>query len=637
MRAVAQGWFKNARSSLVPTVVEQTNRGERAYDIYSRRVKAVVHHDDLKKEWVQAGKPEAARTLIELGGARTFLGVPMLRGGELVGALGICRQEVRPFTDKQIELVENFAKQAVIAIENARLLNDLRESLEQQTATSDVLQIISSSPGELQPVFDKMLENATRVCNAEFGTMLLEGDGAFRHVALYNVPPAFAEFVGRDTVVHSPRDGVLGRVAQTKQPIHITDLRDEPVYLRGAESARMLADLGGARSVLGVPMLRQGELVGALGIYRQEVRPFTDKQIELVQNFVAQAVIAIENARLLDELRQRTADLTESLEQQTATSDVLQVISSSPGELELVFEKMLGSAARVCNAKFGSLLLQEEGVFRYVAQHNVPSALAELMRCEPRVRAPPDSPLDRMARMKQVVHVADVRAEEAYIRGAAMVRMADVGGARTILYVRMLKGDELIGVIGIYRQEVQPFSDKQIELVSNFASQAVIAIENMRLLKELRESLEQQTATSQVLGVISSSPGELEPVFNTILENATRICDAGFGTLLSYDGEAFRNIALCNVPPAFAEQDKGNPFVPPSDAPLGRFRETKQPIHVADLRTEPAYKRGFAPIQRPLLPDSEIVGTFVIRSISRMPRRRSFGGHRSFGSSSNEA
>ena len=218
-----------------------------------------------------------------------------------------------------------------------------------------------------------------------------------------------------------------------------------------------------------------------------EVRPFTDKQIELVQNFADQAVIAIENTRLLKELSQRTADLTESLEQQTATADVLKVISSSPGELEPVFEKMLESATRVCNAKFGSLLLQEGGVFRYVAQHNVPSALAELMRCEPSVRAPPDSPLDRMARTKQVVHVADVREEEAYIRGAAMVRMADVGGARTTLYVPMLKEGELIGVIGIYRQEVQPFTDKQIELVSNFANQAVIAIENTRLLKELRQ------------------------------------------------------------------------------------------------------------------------------------------------------
>jgi GAF domain-containing protein len=524
-----------------------------------------------------------------LAGYRTHLGVPLLREGSPIGVILVSKRIVRPFDNKHIELVTSFADQAVIAIENMRLFGEvqsrsreLSELLEQQTATSEVLQVISSSPGELQPVFDKMLENATRVCDAEFGTMLLQEHDAFRHVALYNVPPAFVELVGRDPIVHSPQDGILGRVARTKEPIHVADLRDEAVYLRGVEPARVLVDVGGARSVLGVPMLRQGELVGALGIYRQEVRPFTDKQIELVQNFAAQAVIAIENARLLKELR-------ESLQQQTATSEVLQVISSSPGQLLPVFEKMLEQATRVCDAKFGAMLLQEGDEFRHVAEHNLPFELTELMRREPSIRAPTDSPIDRVAQSKQVVHVADVRGEPAYIRGAAMTRMADTGGARTVLYVPMLKEGELIGIIGIYRQEVRPFTDKQIDLVSNFAKQAVIAIENTRLLKELRESLEQQTATSEVLSVISSSPSELQPVFDKMLENATRICDAKFGNLVLWEGDAVRMVAGHGLPAAYEEFWRSGSVRPHPKSGVARLLATRQPVHITDVSAAQPY------------------------------------------------
>ena len=424
---------------------------------------------------------EEART----NGIRTMLAVPLMREGAPIGIITLLRHAVRPFTDKQIELAETFADQAVIAIENVRLFDEvqartkeLSESLEQQTATAEVLQVISSSPGELEPVFQKMLENATRVCGAEFGTMLLEESDGFRHVALHNMPNAFVEFVSRNPIIQSRRDGLLGQVALTKQPIHVTDFRDTPPYRRADESASVLADAGGVRSALAAPMLKEGELVGLISIFRQEVRPFTERQIDLAMNFARQAVIAVENTRLLNELR-------ESLQQQTAMSEVLQVVSSSPSELDPVFKKMLENATRVCNARFGSMLIQREGEFRWVAEHNLPSASAELMRREPIVRAPPDSPLGRLARSHQVVHVADLREEPAYIRRAAMTRLAEAG-ARTLLYVPMLKEGELIGIIGIYRQEVRPFTDKQAELVSNFAKQAVIAIENTRLLNELK-------------------------------------------------------------------------------------------------------------------------------------------------------
>jgi len=259
----------------------------------------------------------------------------MLNKGKLIGSISIYRQEVRPFTDKQIALLQNFAAQAVIAIENTRLLNELRESLQQQTATAEVLQVISSSPGELQPVFEIMLQNATRLCEANCGTLALHEGNDFRNVAMHGVPIAFRDERQRQSMIHPGPGHHLARLLETGKLVHITDIATDQAL------APSLAKFAGARTLLTVPMLKENELVGAMSLYRQEVRPFTAKQIELVQNFAAQAVIAIENARLLNELRQRTDDLTESLEQQTATSEVLRVISASPGQLEPVFQAML--------------------------------------------------------------------------------------------------------------------------------------------------------------------------------------------------------------------------------------------------------------------------------------------------------
>src|SRR6516225_427893 len=262
--------------------------------------------------------PESALIGLETGGLRTVLSVPMLKQGELIGTFNLFRQEVRPFTDKQIELVQNFAAQAVIAIENTRLLNELRESLHQQTATSEVLGVISSSPGELEPVFRAMLESATRICEAKFGSMYLREGDAFRIVAMHNAPPAFAEARRLQPLVRPGPGTGLYRVASTKQVVHIVDIRAEQPYLEREPSSVTMVERAGARTLLIVPMLKDDELIGNINIYRQEVRPFTGKQIELVKNFAAQAVIAIENTRLLNELRQRTDDLSEALEQQTA-------------------------------------------------------------------------------------------------------------------------------------------------------------------------------------------------------------------------------------------------------------------------------------------------------------------------------
>jgi two-component system, NtrC family, sensor kinase len=432
-----------------------------------------------------------------VGRYRTMLGVPLLQEGEPIGVIGMSRIAVRPFTDKQIELVTTFADQAVIAIQNVRLFDqvqerthELTESLEQQTATSEVLEVISSSPGELEPVFKKMLENATRVCGAYFGTMNLWDGEKFILVADHNIPPEFSAFRQRTPISAQPGT-LFAAIAETHQAVQVDDLRESAGYKAGFSHVVGMADIAGARTLLMVPMLKENELMGAITIIRQEVRPFTDKQVALVENFTKQAVIAIENTRLLKELRQRTDDLSESLQQQTATSEVLETISSSTGDLAPVFDKMLENATRICGAKFGTMTLYEDGGFRTVALYNAPKIYADTQLYK-RIRPHPESGLSAVEKTHETVHIDDIRTEPPYIEGNPNVRaLADLAGARTLVIVPMLKDEELIGTITIFRQEVKPFTDKQTELVANFANQAVIAIENARLLNQLRERTEE--------------------------------------------------------------------------------------------------------------------------------------------------
>src|SRR5262252_2977851 len=442
------------------------------------RTKQPVHITDITLERAYAEREPARVAAVELAKARTFLAVPMLKENELVGIIAIYRQEVRPFTDKQIALVQNFASQAVIATENARLFEaekqrtrELAESLEQQTATSDVLRIVSSSPGNLQPVFESMLANATRICQAKFGTLYLKEADAFRAVATHNAPAPYVEDRKRN-LARPPPDSTLGQVLKTHRVTQVADITAVKSYIEGDPYLVSAVKLGGFRTVLAVPMLKDDSLIGAITINRQEVQPFTDKQIAVVQNFAAQAVIAIENTRLLNELRQRTSDLSESLEQQTATSEVLAVISKSPADLKPVFEAMLENATRICEAKFGSLFRFDGKAFHLVAEVGTPPELAEAQRQLLRTGPTPGGLFDRAVRTKQVIHSADAT------KDAAVGLAAKFGGARSTMCVPMLKDDELIGAILIYRQEVRRFTDKQIALVQNFAAQAVIAIEN---------------------------------------------------------------------------------------------------------------------------------------------------------------
>src|SRR5262245_125084 len=551
-----------------------------------------VHVPDVRiprdRTWAKAQR---------LGGFRTMLGVPMLREGRAIGVLGLSRSEVRPFTDKQIELVENFANQAVIAIENARLLNELRrrtdelsDSLEQQTATSEVLSVISSSAGELQPVFKTMLAKAVALCEANFGAMwLVDGDG-YRTAALHgDLPDAYIE-QWRSGTLHRPKADVpMARAIRSLKPVHVPDMLKDKAYLEGDPLPVSVVNIAGIRSLVTVPMLKEGEAIGVITIYRKEVRSFTDKQIELVSNFAAQAVIAIENARLLNELRQRTNDLSEALEQQTATTEVLKVISSSPGQLEPVFQAMLENATRVCEADCGVLFRLDGDVFRAAGMVGLPSAYAEdLQNKARRVDAP--TGLGRLARTRETVHITDLKAERYYSEGNPQaVGAVDLGGIRTYLGVPLLKENELIGAILLYCREVRPFTDKQIELVKNFAAQAVIAIENTRLLNELRESLQQQTATADVLKVISRSTFDLQTVLDTLVESAARLCEADSATISRPKDGAYVFVANFGFPHECTRYLRDHPIAPDRGSVLGRAVLDKKTVHVADVQTEPDY------------------------------------------------
>ncbi len=398
----------------------------------------------------------------------------------MLGTIQIYRQEVQPFSDKQIALLQNFAAQAVIAMENARLITETREALEQQTATAEVLQVINSSPGDLSPVFQAMLAKALRLCEAVFGVLWTYDGEKFHASAMHGVPAAFADFITTGPHAVGP-DNAHGVLLRGEPIVHIDDASISEAYRSGDPLRRALVDLGGARTALGIPLRKDDAILGMLMIYRQEVRRFSDKDITLLQNFADQAVIAIENARLLGELQARTDDLQESLEYQTATSDVLKVISRSTFDLNPVLEYVIETAIRLCRAHMGSIFRLEDGVYRWTVGYGLDPSYREIEERTP-IAPGAGTLVGRVALEGRAVQIADALSDADY----APKDDARLTLAHTMLGVPLLREGMPVGVIAMARDRVEPFSDSEVALVTTFADQAVIAIENARLLVDIR-------------------------------------------------------------------------------------------------------------------------------------------------------
>jgi two-component system NtrC family sensor kinase len=501
------------------------------------------------------------------------------------------------------ELNDALKRQKAIAIENTRLLDEvkvkareLQESLEYQTATADVLNVISRSTTNVQPVFDAIAMSAARLFAPCETTLTTVHDGQLHWKATASLGRPVEAIERVRPIYPLPLDienSPSARAIQERRIIEIADamVPGTPTNTRRAQSA------GEFRSITFVPLLGDGIGIGTIILTHPEAGfKLSTKQLALVQTFADQAVIAIENARLFNEVQAKTRDLTESLEQQTATSEVLAVISSSPGELEPVFQKMLENATRVCGAHFGVMDLWDGDSYNIAADYNLPPAFAALRNNMP-IRPPPGSGLAVVAETRRFVHIGDVRKIPGYLaRSPGAVAIADVAGARTMVIVPMLKENELIGTITILRKEVKPFTGKQIALVENFTKQAVIAIENTRLLKELRqrtddlrESLQQQTATSDVLKVISRSTFDLQTVLQTLVESAARLCDADKASITREKDGRFYRAEIFGYSDEFLDYVRDVPVLPERGSCLGRALLEGVAVHIPDVQLDPEY------------------------------------------------
>jgi len=471
------------------------------------------------------------------------------------------------------------------------LTRELAQAREQQTATAEVLGVISSSPGELMPVFQAILWNGVRICEARFGNLLLYEEDAFRVAAMHGAPEAWNELRKRDPVIRLGPKNPLRRIVATKRPVHIADFRLEEGYVEREPGPVALAEAAGARTVLMVPMLSENTLLGVVAVYRQEVRPFTDKQIELVKNFAAQAVIAIENARLLKELRQRTTDLSEALEQQRASAEVLNVISSSVSDAEPVFEKIVESCERIfATSRVGLNLIGPDGLVHAGAYGKFPGA--EKLRSENFPHPLPGSATGAVIGAGKPIQYPDALNDADVPQYGR--RAAETVGFRAFLMAPMLSEGRGLGAIFVGRETVGLFSDKEIALLETFAAQAVIAIENTRLLNELRESLQQQTATADVLKVISRSTFDLQVVLDTLVQSAARLCEADMATIVRLQGSIYKHAASHGLTPDLHEYMTRFEFEPGRGTVAGRAAAERKVVQVPDVLNDPEYNLGDA-------------------------------------------
>jgi two-component system NtrC family sensor kinase len=537
----------------------------------------------------------------------------MLKEDVLIGVITIYRQEVKAFTDKQIELVKNFAAQAVIAIENTQLLNELRqrtddlsESLEQQTATSEILEVISNSPTDTQPAFDAIVRSGLNLFPEAVVTISLPDHDLVKLGAIGGVDEAGVEALRGRFPMPLSHEFITGTAILDRREIDLADAHEPPRELT-AGAQNLLA--GGYRAMTVMPMVRGDETIGTLNVVRRNPGPLSEKQRELLRTFANQAVIAIENTRLFSELR-------ESLQQQTATADVLRIISGSLGELEPVFNAILQNATRICEARFGTLYRFDGVAFYHAAGHGTPDALIEVQKRQGHFVPEPGTLMHRVMHTRAAAHSADYAAE------SALGLSAKFGGARSTVVVPMIKDNELVGAFAIYRQEVRPFTEKQIALLENFAAQAVIAIENARLLSELRESLQQQTATADVLKVISSSLNDLTPVFEIIGHRAEKLCDTEISAISMVDGELIRLASINGVTKEGVEAVRSvfYPMRRDDETITARTIRSATICHVSDVLADPLYANkdaarvsGFRGcLGVPMVRDGEVIGAIFV-------------------------
>jgi GAF domain-containing protein len=561
---------------------------------------------------------ERLKGIARARGFRSLLHVPLKSNGTPIGAIAISRRNPGSFSAHHVQLLQTFADQAVIAIENVRLFNETKEALERQTATAEILKVIASSPSDVQPVFEAIATSANRLIGGFSSTVFRFIDGIAYLKAFTPTTPA-ADEVLKATFPRPVADFPPFQMAQAGEVTQVADTEALSDELLNISRAR------GFRSMLFAPLMNDGVSIGFIAVTRVQPGAFADHHVQLLRTFADQAVIAIENARLFEEVQAKTRDLTESLEQQTATSEVLEVISSSPGELQPVFQKMLENATRVCGANFGTMSLYDGDRFRNVALYNTPEEFAEELR-EP-IRPHPKSGLATVARTHQAIQIEDLRTQPPYLEGdRAVIAMSDLAGARTIVIVPMLRENELVGTIAIYRREVRSFTDKQVDLVANFAKQAVIAIENTRLLNELRqrtddlsESLQQQTATADVLKVISRSAFDLNAVFETVAESSVKLCGSDKALIFRFDGEVLQLAAAFNAPHDLKDWLERNPIRPGRHSIAARAALERRTVQVSDVLADPEHTYGAKDVWPfrtvlavPMLTSDDLLGVILV-------------------------